>query len=627
MCVKGKIMTKLQFEELDISKELLKAVKDMGFEEASPIQSAAIPLLLENKDIIGQAQTGTGKTAAFAIPVIESLDSKEKSVQAIILCPTRELVIQVAEEFGKLLKYKKKLFAVPVYGGQQIDRQLRALKKGAQVVIGTPGRTMDHIRRGSIDMSQVNKVILDEADEMLDMGFKEDIETILKDTPEDRQTVMFSATMEKDILQLTKQFQKDAIKVDVTSKKKDAPKIKQLYFEVMNKNKPELLARLIDVHNIKLSLVFCNTKSMVDELVEILKARGYFADALHGDLNQKQRDKVMSGFRKGTVEILVATDVAGRGIDVNNVEAVFNYDLPRDDEDYIHRIGRTGRAGKSGVAFTFVTGKQIYNLKRIERSNGFQVQRQNAPSITDLEATRVNDLTRKIKETLEQGHLSSYINQVELLMADDYTSLDVAAVLLKLAVEKETTGFDASADFAELEIINSKPRKTFRKRSEENFNKNTKKGRRESSQGNRGKQYKSFDKEFEKEFDNDSEKRPYRKTGKNFDKGSEKRSYRKSDKNFDKDSEKRSYRKSDKNFDKDSEKRSYRKSDKNFDKDSEKKPYRKTDKKFDKGSDKKRTYKKSDKSFDKESGKKSYRKTDNKSEKGSDKKKKYTAKK
>ncbi len=261
--------TNVKFDELELSSKTLKAIKDMGFEEASPIQAAAIPKLLTNIDIIGQAQTGTGKTAAFAIPTIEKLDETDKSIQAVVLCPTRELVIQVATEFNKLLKYNKKINAVPVYGGQQIDRQLRALKQGAQVVIGTPGRTMDHIKRKSIDMSNVNTIVLDEADEMLDMGFRDDIEIILKDTPETRQTVLFSATMEKEILNLTKKFQKNAEVVDVTSKKMSQPKIQQVYFEVINKNKPELLARLIDLHNVKLSLVFCNTKSQVDELVEV----------------------------------------------------------------------------------------------------------------------------------------------------------------------------------------------------------------------------------------------------------------------------------------------------------------------------------------------------------------------
>lgn len=484
MLKKESKMTKLRFDQLNLSQEMLSAVKDMGFEEASPIQEAAIPLLLEDKDVIGQAQTGTGKTAAFAIPLIEKLE-EEKTIQALVLCPTRELVIQVAEEFRKLMKYKENLYAIPVYGGQEIERQLRALKKGAQIIIGTPGRTMDHIRRGSIDLSGLKMVVLDEADEMLDMGFREDIEVILKDTPENRQTIMFSATMENDILQLTKQYQKDAVKVDVTSKKKSVPKIQQLYFEVMNKNKPELLARLIDMHNVKLSLVFCNTKSQVDELVEILKTRGYFADALHGDMNQNQRDKVMRGFRNGTVEILVATDVAGRGIDVNDVEAVFNYDLPRDDEDYVHRIGRTGRAGKSGVAFTFVTGKQIYNLKRIERLNGFQVQRQNVPTIDELENTRINDLSKKIKKIIDSGHISKYVNQVELLMGDDYTSIDVAAVLLKLAIEKDNESFDASVDFEEVEVIQEKKPKENKKPYNSNFK--SKRSRKEFIFANKNK--------------------------------------------------------------------------------------------------------------------------------------------
>lgn len=440
-------MTRLKFEELNLSTEILNAVKDMGFEEASPIQSETIPIILEGKDIIGQAQTGTGKTAAFAIPVIEKLNPESKEIQAVILCPTRELVIQVSEEFRKLMKYKQNLFVAPVYGGQEIERQLRTLKKGVQVVIGTPGRMMDHIRRGSIKMHAVNIAVLDEADEMLDMGFREDIDIILKDTPETRQTVLFSATMAKEIIALTKQYQKDPVIINVTNKKLDAPKIHQVYFEVQEKNKPEVLARLLDLHNIKLSLVFCNTKSQVDQLVDILKTRGYFADALHGDMSQNQRDRVMNGFRNGTIEILVATDVAGRGIDVNNVEAVFNYDLPRDDEDYTHRIGRTARAGRSGTAFTFIVGKQIYNLTRIQRANGFPIIRQSIPTIDEIETTRINSYSAKINGIIEAGHLSKYINQVEILMGEEYTSLDISAALLKMIMEKENESFDHNANF------------------------------------------------------------------------------------------------------------------------------------------------------------------------------------
>jgi ATP-dependent RNA helicase DeaD len=296
-------------------------------------------------------------------------------------------------------------------------------------------------------MDSVKIVILDEADEMLDMGFRDDIEVILKDTPSNRQTIMFSATMSKEIMQLTKNYQKNPVVIDVTHHKINAPKIDQIYYEMPEKAKPEALARLIDLYNIKLALVFCNTKRQVDDLVELLKVRGYLAEALHGGLSQKQRDKVMGGFKSGSVEILVATDVAGRGIDVNNVEAVFNYDLPRDDEDYVHRIGRTGRAGKSGTAFTFITGRQIYNLKRIEKLNNIKIKRMEVPTIDDLEETRINSYKEKIKTILDMGHLTKYINYIDNLMGDDYASIDIAAALLKLMMTKENTSFDNTVKF------------------------------------------------------------------------------------------------------------------------------------------------------------------------------------
>lgn len=502
-------MTKLRFEEFPLSDEMQKAIIDMGFEEASPIQAEAIPLILEGKDIIGQAQTGTGKTAAFAIPVIEKLDPENKDLQAVVLCPTRELVIQVSEEFRKLLKYKENLYVVPVYGGQEIERQLRSLKKGAQVVIGTPGRTMDHMRRGSIKMNSVKTVVLDEADEMLDMGFREDMEVILKDTPSERQTIMFSATMAKDITDLSQRFLNNPDIVNVTHKKLNSPKIQQVYFDVVEKNKPEVLARLIDLHNIKLALVFCNTKSQVDQLVEILKTRGYFADALHGDMSQNQRDKVMNGFRNGTVEILVATDVAGRGIDVNNVEAVFNYDLPRDDEDYVHRIGRTARAGKTGKAFTFIVGKQIYNLKRIERANGVQIIRQPIPTMDELEATRINSYSEKIAEIIEAGHLGKYMNQIEMLMGEEYTSIDVSAALLKIIMEKENEGFDHNANFEiPREEFKTEKKRFAGKRSGGKFEKKD-----DFKKNSRKKEFVSDDKDFsdkKKKSYKDSPKKEYK---------------------------------------------------------------------------------------------------------------------
>ena len=440
-------MKKLKFDELNLSDKMLTAVAEMGFEETTPIQSESIPLLLKGYDITGHAQTGTGKTAAFAIPIIEKLDINQKEIQAIILCPTRELVIQVTEEFRRLMKYSEELSVVAIYGGQEIERQFKVLKKNPQIIVGTPGRTMDHIQRGTIKLNKINFVVLDEADEMLDMGFRDDIEFILKETPYSRQTVMFSATMPEDIKKLMHKYQKEPKTIDVTHHKLNAPKIEQVYFDIQEKSKPEALARLIDMHDIKLALVFCNTRYKVDNLVEVLKTRGYFADGLHGDMNQKQREKVMNGFRNGAVEILVATDVAGRGIDVNDVEAVFNYDLPRDDEDYIHRIGRTGRAGKSGIAFTFIVGKEIYSLKRIEKINDLKIIRKEIPTLGELDETRFSAFSKDIKDMIKSGHISKYVNLVEQLMEEDYTALDIAAALLNITMATKNEGFDKSLKF------------------------------------------------------------------------------------------------------------------------------------------------------------------------------------
>lgn len=443
-------MKKLRFDELPLSGHILSAVEEMGFEEASPIQSETIPVILEGRDVIGQAQTGTGKTAAFAIPVIEQLEPGSRQLQAVVLCPTRELVIQVTEEFRKLMKFMgttSDSSVVAVYGGQEIDRQFRALKKRPLVIVGTPGRLMDHMRRGSISLSSVTMAVLDEADEMLDMGFREDIEFILADTPSDRQTIMFSATMSKDILALMREYQRDPAVIDVTGQKINAPAIEQYYYEIPEKSKPEAVARLVDFYDIKLALVFCNTKNKVDELVEVLKTRGYFAEGLHGDMSQRQREKVMSGFRTGTVEVLVATDVAGRGIDVNNIAAVFNYDLPRDDEDYIHRIGRTGRAGKSGKSFTFVTGREMYSLRRIERTNNIKITRGTIPTIGDLDTTQARNYKDKITNLINEGALARYIHIVEGIMGDEYTSLDIAAALMKLSMDGKSDGYDESQTF------------------------------------------------------------------------------------------------------------------------------------------------------------------------------------
>ena len=346
----------MKFDELNIDERILRAIEDMGFEETSPIQTQAIPAVCEGIDVVGQAQTGTGKTAAYTIPMLMKIDPQKNTPQAIVLSPTRELAVQVAEEIRKLAKYMSDIKVLPVYGGQEIVRQIKSLKTGVQIIVGTPGRVMDHMRRKTVKFDNINMVILDEADEMLDMGFREDMETILTETPEDRQTVMFSATMPKAIMDIARNFQKDARIIKVVRKELTVSNIEQFYYEVRPKNKTEVLCRLIDIYNPRLSVVFCNTKRLVDELISELKGRGYFADGIHGDMKQQQRDRVMDDFRSGKVDILIATDVAARGIDVDDVDMVFNYDIPQDEEYYVHRIGRTGRAGRSGMALSFISG-------------------------------------------------------------------------------------------------------------------------------------------------------------------------------------------------------------------------------------------------------------------------------
>ena len=423
----------MRFEELEINSKIIRAVTDMGFEEATPIQAKAIPVVLSGVDVIGQAQTGTGKTAAFGIPMLERIDPKDKHLQAIVLCPTRELAIQVADEIRKLAKFMHSIKVLPIYGGQDIVKQIRSLKSGVQIMIGTPGRVMDHMRRKTVKFNQVKMVVLDEADEMLNMGFREDIETILEKVPEERQTVLFSATMPKPIMEIAGKYQKDAQTVKVVRKELTVQNIEQYYFEVSPKSKEEVLSRLIDIYNPNLSIIFCNTKRQVDELVSALKGRGYFAEGLHGDMKQQQRDRVMNSFRNGRTDILVATDVAARGIDVDNVDIVFNYDLPQDEEYYVHRIGRTGRAGKNGLAFSFVVGREVYKLKDIMRYCKTKVTMRKVPSLNDVANTKMNKIFDEITQIIEDEDLSSISRMIEERIYDeDYTAMDMAAALIKM---------------------------------------------------------------------------------------------------------------------------------------------------------------------------------------------------
>ena len=445
----------MKFDELNIDERILRAIEDMGFEETSPIQTQAIPAVCEGIDVVGQAQTGTGKTAAYTIPMLMKIDPQIKKPQAIVLCPTRELAVQVAEEIRKLAKYMSDIKVLPVYGGQEIVRQIKSLKTGVQIIVGTPGRVMDHMRRKTVKFDNINMVILDEADEMLDMGFREDMETILTETPEDRQTVMFSATMPKAIMDIARNFQKDARIIKVVRKELTVSNIEQFYYEVRPKNKTEVLCRLIDIYNPRLSVVFCNTKRQVDELISELKGRGYFADGIHGDMKQQQRDRVMDDFRSGKVDILIATDVAARGIDVDDVDMVFNYDIPQDEEYYVHRIGRTGRAGRCGMALSFISGKEVYKLKDIERYCKTKILAKPVPSLDDVKNTKLDNMFDKIRQTIEEGGLTDMVNLVEEhVNQEEYTSMDMAAALLKMLIgdtldredEVEEFHFDTDKD-------------------------------------------------------------------------------------------------------------------------------------------------------------------------------------
>ena len=424
------------FNELGISAEVLKAIDQMGFEEATPIQSQAIPLLMQGKDVLAQSPTGTGKTFAFGIPVIEGIQSGGQAVQVLILCPTRELVLQTSEGLKMLSQYKPEIEIVPIYGGQQIERQMAALKKHPQIIIATPGRMMDHLSRGTIDISQLRAVVLDEADEMLNMGFLEDINSILETTPADKQMVLFAATLSKEIMQIAGKYQRDAQMIKVALKEQVVPSIEQYYVEARGKAKTDALSLLIEHNEYRLSIVFCNTKRMVDELTENLKARGYSVESIHGDMRQVQRDKVMKQFRSGEVELLVATDVAARGIDVDDIEVVFNYDVPSDVEYYVHRIGRTGRANKKGVAYTFASGLEIGKLHNFVKYTKSPIKLMKLPTVSDITQKNAMALHNFIRHMVESENLTPYMNQIETMISEDatesLTTLDIAAALLKM---------------------------------------------------------------------------------------------------------------------------------------------------------------------------------------------------
>ena len=436
----------VQFKDLAFSQPLHLAIEEMGFVEATQIQSETIPLLLEGKDVIGQAQTGTGKTAAFGIPLLDKIEEGDTSLSSVILCPTRELAIQVANELKKIAKHKKHIHILPIYGGESIQYQIKDLKRHVQVVVGTPGRVMDHLDRKTLSFENVKTVVLDEADEMLNMGFRDDIETILKTMPKERQTVLFSATMPKPIIELAKRYQHHPAHVKVTKENLTAASIEQMFFDIGSMSKIKLISTLIAVHDIKLSVIFCNTKRKVDEVTKSLKSLGFMADGIHGDLDQRQRNKVLGGFRTGDSHILVATDVAARGIDVSDIDAVFNYDLPLDPEYYVHRIGRTGRAGKTGKAFSFVTGRNEFRLlKNIEHFASVRIERRAVPTDKEVRDLNSQKLFTKVRNVVTNDDLSLFEEMVEHVTADGLTTRQLAAALLKIAMSEEKKSHTAES--------------------------------------------------------------------------------------------------------------------------------------------------------------------------------------
>ena len=430
------------FSELGLPPALLSAIETLGYERPSPIQAMSIPPALEGHDLLGLSATGSGKTAAFTLPALASVDTAARYPQVLILCPTRELAVQVCEEVHRLGAKMKDLHATPVYGGAPMDRQLRALRDGAQVVVGTPGRLLDHLRRGSFDASRVRMAILDEADRMLDMGFKEEMDELLAALPAERQTLFFSATMSPGVSRLIKSFGKNPKVIEIQQKSRTVSTVEQSYFEVRQRSKVEVLSRILDMNPPRLGIIFCNTKRSVDECTEDLVNRGYAADRLHGDITQQMRERVLKRFRDGAVELLVATDVAARGLDIDEIDIVFNYDLPTDPEDYVHRIGRTGRAGRSGRAVSFVYGRDIYRLQSIERYTRQVIKRERIPSVEQVEGRRADLIFDNLRERLESGKFDAYQDNIDRLLEQGHTPTDIAGALVTML--REASGREGS---------------------------------------------------------------------------------------------------------------------------------------------------------------------------------------
>lgn len=433
------------FFELDLSHPLNRAIEKMGFEEATPIQAQTIPLAMQGKDLMGQAQTGTGKTVAFGIPMIEKIDANNPNVQGLVVTPTRELAMQVAEELTRLGQFKK-ISALPVYGGQEIIRQIKGLKKKPGIIVGTPGRLLDHLRRRTIRLGNLQTVVLDEADEMLNMGFIEDIEKILETVPKQRQTLLFSATIPEPIRKLAGKFMINPETVRVKAKEMTVANTEQNYVKVPERQKFDALCRLLDKHSPDLAIVFGRTKRRVDELSEGLSKRGYSAEGLHGDLTQTKRDRVMAKFKKAQIEVLIATDVAARGLDISGVTHVYNFDIPQDPESYVHRIGRTGRAGKTGVATTFVTPREMDHLKTIERLTKHKMKQMLIPTFSEALEGQQKSTMDSLLSTAGRQDTEKYKDTAETLLKQQDSVALVSAALKLLTKEPDTTPVELTSE-------------------------------------------------------------------------------------------------------------------------------------------------------------------------------------
>jgi ATP-dependent RNA helicase DeaD len=425
------------FYEFELHHNVVRGLTQMGLEEATPIQEQTIPLALQGRDVIGQAQTGTGKTAAFGIPLVNRLDAEQESIQGVVLTPTRELAVQVSEELNKIARYKG-IHVLPIYGGQDMTRQIRALKKKPHIIVATPGRFMDHMRRKTIRLHAVEMVVLDEADEMLNMGFIEDITTILQEMPEERQTLLFSATMSKPVQEIAQKFMDNPDIIKVKAKEVTVANITQQCIKVKEREKFDVLCRLLDIDAPELAIVFGRTKRRVDELSEALHKRGYKAEGIHGDLNQAKRDSVLRKFKEGRVEVLVATDVAARGLDISGVTHVYNFDLPQDPESYVHRIGRTGRAGKTGLAISFATPGEIDHLRTIEALTKKKMEWREAPTLEEAIEQQQRLTAEKLLDVAEKANLQAYRETAEKLL-EEVDSVTLVSAVLKMLTKQTNT--------------------------------------------------------------------------------------------------------------------------------------------------------------------------------------------